>query len=202
MTAENLTARNTFPALTLPINLLVILCTVLIISLFSSYANAASLNLKNLVLDNQAGAIMARFGLDLKGDTETEAALENGIKLKLVCKASLYLHRTMWPDSKIASKIYTDKLSYDSLSKEFILKKSRNNIVLRDKKITLLLQNGWNSIVMDLGPWSSLKRGEQYILKLDVHLDQTDIPQWLKKTLFFWSWDIVPSTTYQLEFTY
>ncbi|WP_291329195.1 DUF4390 domain-containing protein [Desulfovibrio sp. UCD-KL4C] len=203
MTAKNLTARNTFPALTLSINLLVILCTIFIISLFSpSCANAASLNLKNLVLDNQAGAIMARFGLELKDDTKTEAALENGIKLKLECKAALYLRRSMWPDSKIASKVYTDKLYYSSLSKEFILEKFGNSIALRDKKITMLLQNGWNSIVMDLGPWSSLKRGEQYILKLDVHLDQTDIPQWLKKTLFFWSWDIVPSATYKLDFTY
>lgn len=202
MKAETLIAYNTIPTRTLPIKILVVICGLFIILNFSSYADAASLNLKNLILDNQAGAIMARFGLNLKGDTETETALENGIKLKLECKASLYLHRSMWPDSKIASKIYTDKLSYDSLSKEFILEKSGINIALRDKKITLLLQKGWKSIVMDLGPWSSLERGKRYILILDVHLDQTDVPQWLKKTLFFWSWDIVPSATYQLEFTY
>ncbi|SDK51364.1 protein of unknown function [Maridesulfovibrio ferrireducens] len=202
MTAEKLTTHKISSTYTLPINILVITCALFAMLFFSSPANAASLDLKNLILDNQAGAIMARFGLDLKGDTKTEEALENGGRLKLECEATLFVHKSLWPNSKIASKIYSDKLFYDSLSKNFVLEQSGKTTPLRNKKLTLLLQKGWDSIVMDLGPWSTLKRGERYRLKLDVHLDQTDVPEWLKKTLFFWSWDIVPSATYQLDFTY
>ncbi len=43
-------------------------------------AQASSLQLKNMVLDNQAGSIMARFGIELVADAQVEDALLNGIK--------------------------------------------------------------------------------------------------------------------------
>ncbi|WP_051676995.1 DUF4390 domain-containing protein [Maridesulfovibrio frigidus] len=203
MKAYNLNKRNIIPRHTILVNLLVIVCCLFAPLLCSaSSVHAASLDLKNMVLDNQAGAIIARFGLNLKGDTKAEEALENGIKLKLECEATLYVHQSLWADSEVANKIYSDKLSYNSLSKEFVLEQPGNKNPLRNKNLTHLLQKGWDSIVLDLGPWSTLKRGERYKLKLNVSLDQIDVPEWLKKTLFFWSWDVIPSATYQLDFTY
>lgn len=166
-----------------------------------SGATASTLQLKNMVLDNQAGSIMARFGIELAADTEVEEALQNGIKLKLECDASLFEHKSVWMDSKVAGKNYSSKLYFDSLSNEFVLEKPGQKI-FKNKSLSILLREEWKSFILDLGPWSTLKRGERYNLRLKVRLDRTEVPAWLKSTLFFWSWDIIPAATYQLDFTY
>ncbi len=197
-------SRHTFfeafnPGIFLRAASLCILCHLLI---FASSASASTLQLKNLVLDNQAGAIMARFGIELQTDTQVEEALLNGIRLKLECQARLMEHRSMWADSEIAGKTYSNKLYFDSLSNQFVLEKPGSDKIYKNKSLSILLREEWKTIVLDLGPWSTLQRGERYKLRLKVRLDQTDIPGWLKNTLFFWSWDVIPSATYQLDFTY
>ncbi|WP_420249744.1 MULTISPECIES: DUF4390 domain-containing protein [unclassified Maridesulfovibrio] len=162
---------------------------------------ASSLQLKNMVLDNQAGSIMARFGIELVADAQVEDALLNGMKLKLECDASLFEHKNVWLDSKVASKTYSNKLYFDSLSNQFVLEKPGAKI-LKHKSLSILLREEWKNFILDLGPWSTLKRGERYNLRLKVRLDRTEVPVWLKNTLFFWSWDIIPAATYQLDFTY
>lgn len=144
---------------------------------------------------------MARFGIELAADTEVEEALQNGIKLKLECDASLFEHKSVWMDSKVAGKNYSSKLYFDSLSNEFVLEKPGQKI-FKNKSLSILLREEWKSFILDLGPWSTLKRGERYNLRLKVRLDRTEVPAWLKSTLFFWSWDIIPAATYQLDFTY
>ncbi|WP_320171719.1 DUF4390 domain-containing protein [Maridesulfovibrio sp.] len=165
-------------------------------------AHASTLQLTNLVLDNQAGAIMARFGIELQTDTKVEEALLNGVRLKLECRARLLEHRNIWTDSEVAGKTYSNRLYYDSLAKQFVLEKQGSDKIYKNPSLSILLREEWKNIVLDLGPWSTLQRGERYNLRLKVRLDQTDVPAWLRNTLFFWSWDVVPSATYRLDFTY
>lgn len=180
----------------------VLLCLICILLFLSGSASASTLKLKNLVLDNQAGSIMARFGIELKADTQVEDALLSGIRLKLKCSAQLLEHQSMWPDSVVAEKNYSNKLYFDTLSGQFVVEKPGSEKIYKDKSLSILLREEWKTIVLDLGPWSTLERGEKYKLRLKVRLDQTDVPAWLKNTLFFWSWDVIPSATYQLDFTY
>ncbi|NDV28888.1 DUF4390 domain-containing protein [Desulfovibrio sp. JC010] len=178
------------------------LCLWLAFLFLPAAAQASSLQLKNMVLDNQAGSIMARFGIELIADAQVEEALHNGIKLKLICKASLYEHKDIWLDSEMAGKTYTNKLYFDSLSNLFVLEKQGSNKIFKNKSLSILLREEWRNIILDLGPWSTLQRGERYNLRLKVRLDRTEVPAWLRNTLFFWSWDIIPAATYQLDFTY
>lgn len=180
----------------------VLLCLAFLCALFPFPARASTLQLKNLVLDNQAGAIMARFGIVLQSNSVVEDALLNGGRLKLVCEGRLLEHRSVWMDSVVAGKTYSNKLYYDFLEKMFVLEKEGSDKIFKNKTLNLLLREEWKTMVLDLGPWSTLKRGERYKLRLKVSIDQTDVPSWLRNTLFFWSWDVVPSATYQLDFTY
>ena len=180
----------------------VLLCLITFIVLSAGPASANPLKLKNLVLDNQAGSIMARFGIELKALNKVKEALLNGVKLKLECQASLMEHRSMWPDSEVAGKTYSNKLYFDSLSKQYVLEKPGVDKIFKNEDLGKLISAEWKAIILDLGPWSILKRGERYKLQLKVQLDQTEVPKWLKSTLFFWSWDVIPSATYKLNFTY
>ncbi|CCO23166.1 DUF4390 domain-containing protein [Maridesulfovibrio hydrothermalis] len=203
MTAKPLHADQQHSYSTPEINIrAVLLCMLCLLSFFAAPADAGTLQLKNMVLDNQAGSIMARFGIFLKNDTLVEDALLNGVRLKLECEAELLKHKSLWPDSQIARKTYSNKLYFDSLSKQFVLEKPGADQIFKNESLTILLREKWRTIVLDLGPWSTLERDERYKLRLKVRLDQTDIPAWLKNTLFFWSWDVIPSVTYQLDFTY
>lgn len=165
-----------------------------------SYAEAIAL--KNMVMDNQAGSITARFGIHINNKDKIQKALQNGINLKLECNGMLYRHKSLWPDIKIGTAFYTNQLYYDSLSNEYVLEQPGRKNPIRDKSLELLLERGWATLVLDLGPWSLLERGVRYQLSLKVKLDQDEVPSWLRYTLFFWSWDVVPSATYQLNFIY
>jgi hypothetical protein len=55
---------------------------------------------------------------------------------------------------------------------------------------------------LDLGAWKMLDTGADYILELTLQFTRPNVPQWLKTTLFFWSWDVVTSQTFRMHFTY
>jgi hypothetical protein len=73
---------------------------------------------------------------------------------------------------------------------------------LQDKDIQELFNKAWDQLTLDLGSWSALQRGDSYSLRLEIRLSRSDIPAWLRYSLFFWSWDVIQPTTYRLDFTY
>lgn len=180
----------------------VLICVFSLLATLPRTANADDLTLKNMVMDNQAGTITARFGIKLNKKDKIEQALENGINLKLECDAVLYKHQSLWPDSKVGKAHYENQISYDALSSEFVLEQPGRKNPMKSKSLDQLLQRGWNTLILNMGPWSQLQRGVRYQLLLKVKIDQDEVPAWLRYTLFFWSWDVVPSATYQLDFTY
>jgi hypothetical protein len=177
-------------------------CLFFLLAFLPHRAFADAIALKNMVMDNQAGTISARFGINLNSRQKVIDALENGINLKLECDAVLYKHKRLWPDSKVGKAHYIDRLFYDSLSSEFVLEQPGVPNPIRGKNLENILKRGWDTIVLDLGPWNQLERGVHYQLILKVKLDQDEVPAWLKYTLFFWSWNVVPTATYQLDFVY
>jgi hypothetical protein len=44
--------------------------------------------------------------------------------------------------------------------------------------------------------------GDDYRVTLDVEMVNTDVPEWLSKSFFFWSWDPAPPIQYSTDFTY
>lgn len=165
-------------------------------------AQAQTLTLKNLVMDNQAGSLMVRFGVEVEGLQEVAVNLENGVKVAFVCTAKLYEGAGWWFDSLLSKTRYESFLSFDPLTNEYKLKLPGEKNELRDKDLPALVKRCWSAIDLDMGPWSVLERGEKYSLRMETKLEQRDVPKWLKKTLFFWSWDVVPSAVYNLDFDY
>ncbi len=165
-------------------------------------ARAQSLTLNNLVVDNQAGSFMARFGVIVDGVPEVAYNLDNGVVLGLTCEAKLSRKRSMWADKTVNEVLWVSRLQQDSLTGEYVLVLPGRETPFREKDLQKLLTRAWSNIAVDLGPWSNLERGSDYVLDLSIKLNQVDIPNWFRRTLFFWSWDVVPATSYQLEFRY
>jgi len=176
------------------------LATVLV--LWTAVAAAQSLVLSNLVVDNQAGSLMARFGVAVDGVAEITDALQHGTTLGLTCKARLTSRSGLFGSPQLAAAEMTSRLKYDALSKEYSLTLPRREAPLKNTRLDELLRAGWGELTLDMGSWQLLERGRGYTLSLDIRLHQTDIPNWFKRNLFFWSWDVAPSTSYQLHFEY
>ncbi len=158
--------------------------------------------LSNLVVDNKAGSLTARFGVALDSVAELTESLQNGATLSLTCKARLGKKGGLFGSPQVAAAENASRLKYDALTKEYSLQLPGREAPLKNASLSDLLRAGWSELALDLGPWNMLERDKEYTLTLDIRLHQTEIPNWFKRTLFFWSWDVAPSATYQLHFKY
>lgn len=164
--------------------------------------HAQGLVLANLVVDNQAGAILVRFGVEVEGTSELADLLRDGESLGLRCSATLLHKRSMWLDKTVSSAGLDLSLRHDPLSKQFVAEALDGGTPLTHTDLTALLGKAWSEISLNLGSWKDLNRGKEYSLLLEINLNRLDVPVWLKRSLFFWNWSAAPTTRYQLDFTY
>ncbi|MDP2846920.1 MAG: DUF4390 domain-containing protein [Humidesulfovibrio sp.] len=178
------------------------LALVLALTLWGQAAQAQSLVLSNLVVDNQSGALTARFGVALDSLAEVTDVLQSGVPLALSCRGKLIRQGGIFSSPQVAAAEMVCRLKYDSLTREYALIMPGREAPLKNARLDELLRSGWGALTLDMGSWKLLERGKTYTLTLDINLQQTDIPNWFKRTLFFWSRDMAPQATYQLHFKY
>lgn len=183
-------------------HLAVALALALALSLWAQPAAAQSLVLSNLVVDNQSGTLAARFGVSLDSQAEISDALTSGVTLALTCKARLARKGGVLSSPQVAGAEMVSRIKYDSLTKEYVLLLPGREGPIKNPRLDELLRTGWGSLTLDMGSWKLLVRGQEYTLALDIRLQQTDIPNWFRRTLFFWAWDMAPQASYQLHFKY
>jgi len=168
--------------------------------LWAQSASAASLVLSNLVVDNQAGVLAARFGVSLDSQAEVSDALTSGVTLALTCKCKLTKRGGVFSSPQVAAADMVIRVKYDSLTKEYLMLLPGRDAPLKNVRLDELLRAGWGALSLEMGPWKVLERGQNYTLSLDIRLHQVDIPNWFRRTLFFWAWDVAPQASYQLHF--
>uniref|UniRef100_A0A7C4AGG2 DUF4390 domain-containing protein n=1 Tax=Fundidesulfovibrio putealis TaxID=270496 RepID=A0A7C4AGG2_9BACT len=165
-------------------------------------AHAQRLTLTNLVVDNQEGRIKVRFGLDFKDVEAVDEALRRGETLALECSATLARKRDYAWNAEVAGGRLGGSLTLHDGGPYEILMPSARQQRFRGRDLGLVMREAWSSLTMDIGAWSSLTRGQTYSLSLEIRLVRQDVPEWVKGTLFFWSFDAAPPIKYQLDFTY
>lgn len=163
---------------------------------------AQELVLNNLVVDNQAGEILVRFGVEVEGSDQLADVLKEGESLGLSCSVALLRQRALWFDQTVYAADVDLFLRYDPLGKQFVAELPGSDASRAHADLAVLLSKAWSEIALGLGPWKNLSRGREYSLMLEISLNRLDVPVWLKKSLFFWDWEAAPTTHYQLEFTY
>lgn len=168
----------------------------------SASAQGGTLELGNLILDNQAGNITVRFGVRVDGLEALEHVLGEGSTVALVCKGGVYQRKSLWLDKEIAEIRWQSTLHRDVLARDYVLDLPGSDKPLRSKNLGELLHDGWERLAMVVGPWSDLTSGAEYSLDLNFSLARTDVPTWLRYIVFFKSWDVYPPVSYQLDFSY
>jgi len=167
-----------------------------------SVCRAGELELGSLILDNQQGHVGVRFGVRVSGLDELREELDAGTTLVLSCAAKVSDRGRLLLDKRLAQAEWSSSLSKDVLANEYVLQLPGEGKPRRDKDLASVLQAGWGALAMDLGPWAALPPGHDYRLRLDISLDRTDVPTWLRYVVFFWSFDLYPPASYELDFSY
>lgn len=171
-------------------------------ALLSGEAFAQRLTLTNLVVDNQEGRIKVRYGLDIKAEAAVDEALKRGEVLALECKAVLARKRDYVWNRDVARAELESTLVLNDGGPYQILMPSKRQEHYRGRDLALLMREAWGTLSMDLGAWNMLERGFVYSLSVEIRLVRREVPDWVKTTVFFWNFDVVPPVKYQLDFSY
>ncbi|WP_243439113.1 DUF4390 domain-containing protein [Fundidesulfovibrio soli] len=182
--------------------LLLILFLVSGLAAWPGTAHAQRITLTNLVVDNQEGRVKVRFGLGIKAEEAVHEALTRGEVLALECKAVLGRKRDyVWNKDVARAEMSSELVLHEGGPYQIVLPSKRQEHY-RGRDVALLMKEAWGTLSMDLGEWSQMERGFTYSLSLEIRLVRREVPEWVKNTVFFWNFDLVPPVKYQLDFSY
>lgn len=176
-----------------------VLLTVLILA---SAAWGQTLSLMAPAIANSEGSLTARFGVTVEEKAVLKGELQDGAALVLKCDIRLDEINDYWLDSTIAATEFVSTISFDALTKEFVMTIPGRSSPLRDKDLAAILEQGWSSIEARLGAWSALERGQKYSLSVNTTMHEEGAPEGLSRFIYFWSWSKGADTTFILNFTY
>lgn len=148
----------------------------------------------SMELDNQL--LRLRSSLSLENSTPVRKQLQDGAQMGLTCTLSLERVNT-FHNSEVASTTSLFMLRHDPLTREFVMSSGDDKFQLR--YLAPLIEQGWRETPLELPLPASLEPGE-YRLTLHLTLEYTDVPPWLARTLFFWSWEVASPLTYTQTF--
>ncbi|OIQ50038.1 hypothetical protein BerOc1_01968 [Pseudodesulfovibrio hydrargyri] len=186
---------GSFPAAHFPAAFLAVL-------ILAGTAMAQSLSLTAPTLANENGRLTARFGIVVEDRPILKGELEDGAVLVLKCEVSLLEPRDYWLDREITEVHFRSRLSFDPLTREFVMTLPDRQTPLRGKDLGAVLDEGWGTIGATLGSWSLLDRGRKYSLRLHTSMNEEDAPEGMMRFFYFWSWDAGADNAFQLDFTF
>jgi hypothetical protein len=179
-----------------------VICAVIILLLVVPAREACSqkLELSGFLIDTHGDSLVARFSIEIDDMEKIKAALDNGSKLALICDVRLLKSRTLLWDQALARQEIEIGLEKDLLSKEY-------DIVFPDQKKSLVnferndFLDQFGDMQARLLPLDSMEPDRNYAVRIQVRLISRGVPNWIKRTLFFWSWDLAESIRYEMEFS-
>ena len=121
--------------------------------------------------------------------------------MTLTCKLALERVRTLLSNEVISEESRSYQLRHDLLSREFILS-SPGHPIVRQKQFDTLLASAFQHLDFLLPLQAPLVSGETYRVQLKITLEHAEVPSWLEKALFFWSWEVTPPLSFSQDFIF
>lgn len=173
-----------------------------VVPLSSAQAAGQQIVLRDFVLDNSEGQITIRYGISFTELDALRLMLKEGAQITLSCEASLSRPGTFWFGETMTQQELTSTLSYDALTREYVITLSNKPTLYKAGSLVKLLEETWENLTLGVGQLTNLERGQDYTVDLYIRAKSDSVPPWLEKTLFFWSWDVAPSMHYSMHFTF
>jgi len=178
-----------------------IFCACMLFLASLARAGDNGMELQGFVLGNNNATAEISFGLHFTHPAEIIKALDEGETMELFCRADLHRIRSFIWDERIGEGTYTCVLYKDMLKGRYVLECPQGNKVLQSEQGDVFLSR-LNRIRIPLCPWGEISGGEKYSVTLEAELKVEGIPDWIRNTLFFWSWDMVEPVYCEMQFDY
>lgn len=154
--------------------------------------------LNSLNLNETTGGMNLEAYVALRHTEPIEDGLMEGALLNLEISALLERRHSLRPNSSLSSASLLYQIRFDPVSREFVLLRP-DLPPLRQRRLSHLLENVLADMVLFL-PLEKAARPGKYRASLKLGLRQADIPPLIERTLFFWSWEVIPPTTFSLDY--
>lgn len=128
-----------------------------------------------------------------------QASLREGASFHLDADVQVDLLRSLLPNRAVSTSHDTCLIRFDPLTREYILMR-QNALPARHKRLDTLFEEALGDSVHTFPLPPDHAHGDQYRASLTLSLRYADVPPWLRKTLFFWSWNIIDPMTFTLDF--
>jgi len=176
-------------------------------------ANAGAINpklpgeiqLRRIRCTVAARQVTVDYQLGLKGLVPIRDQLRDGAHMAIEGGIRLFQYNLLRPNSELASQPLSWILRHDPLTREFLIVDAGSTgggQSHRSAHLDALLREAWNDLHAALMPETPFEDDETYIIRFDLVLKYAEVPPWLKKTLFFWSWELSPAFSHEHEFTW
>ena len=127
--------------------------------------------------------------------------LRDGAKMEMTCRVQFLRKRTFWSNELLAENTVSTRLAYDRLLREFVLS-AEDTPPLRNESFRGLMNESWENLSIPLDNPGGLEQNQNYLIKVTADLKYTEMPPWLTRSILFWSEEIIPATTFELDLTY
>lgn len=144
------------------------------------------------------------YQLWLKGLVPIRDQLREGAHMAIEGSIRLFQRNLLRPNSELAAQILAWTLRHDPLTREFMIADVSvpEGQITRSPHLDSLLRDAWKDLHAVLAPAEPFEDDETYIVRLELVLKYAEVPPWLQKALFFWSWELSPKCTFEHEFTW
>ena len=151
-----------------------------------------------------ARQVAVDYQLGLKGLVPIRDQLRDGAHMTIEGGIRLFQYNLLRPNSELASQPLVWILRHDPLTREFLLADagSADGGFHRSLHLDTLLREAWGNLHAALTPKEPFDDDETYIIRFDLVLKYAEVPPWLKKALFFWSWELSPQFSHEHEFVW
>ena len=127
--------------------------------------------------------------------------LRDGAKMEMTCRVQFLRKRTFWSNELLAENTVSTRLAYDRLLREFVLS-TEDAPPLRNESFRGLMNESWENLSIPLDNPGGLEQDQNYLITVTADLKYTEMPPWLTRSILFWSEEIIPATTFELDLTY
>lgn len=160
--------------------------------------------LSDIVVTNNRDDLLLYLKVNGAFREKMKRAILSGVPTTFSYYITLSINRGFWPDKKIADIKVTHTIKYDSLKKEFSVKRSweTNGEPLVTRSFEEAQRDMTKIAGLKIIPLARLERGRRYRIRVKAELNKITLPFYLHYVLFFVSlWDF-ETDWYTIDFTY
>jgi hypothetical protein len=162
-----------------------ILIYVSILILIQNSVHAQQAHLKDIVISNTAGNMVARFKLEDAFPSEMKEAILKGTPITFTFLVALYQVRSLWFDKKIADIRVDHMIKYNAMKEDFMIKRSwETGKVLTTQSFDEAQELVTQISNLEFFPSSWLENGKHCQIRLKAKLGTTNFPFNLRRVLF------------------